>query len=561
MSRILFFIVFIFSCSLPCYADNVEKNNRVTTTLQRTVVPDTHSFRTSKIFPYELAKYKENGYGAWHYGPGMNYVKRFDIMPVEYNNIRINNSKRLLNFFTISDIHITDKESPAQAIYLGYKLGSASAYSGVMLYTTHVLDAAVQTINIMHKQDPFDFGISLGDTCNATQYNELRWYLDIIDGKNITPSSGNHAGADKIDYQKPYKATGLDKSIKWYQVIGNHDHFWMGFFPPNNYIKEHLIGKEIVNLGNPFIDPLGVDSRGFYMGSINGGTPYGDIIGIGATKDFNKVPNISVADPKRYSLSRKQWIKEFFNTSSKPKGHGFEEANVKSGFACYTFMPKPNLPIKVIVLDDTQGDDDSNDPVALGYGKGSFGYGHGALDNKRYNWLIKELDRGQAEGKLMIIAAHIPIGVEPAGSMMAWNQALEKKLIAKLHTYPNLILWLAGHRHINKVTAFKSPDVTHPELGFWQIETSSLRDFPQQFRTFAINFNSDKTVSIFATNIDPIVKDGSSAAISRSYAIAAHEIFDIDNKQGESLRSYNAECTKQLTKQMQIKLSRVCPIN
>jgi hypothetical protein len=171
--------------------------------------------------------------------------------------------------------------------------------------------------------------------------------------------------------------------------------------------------------------------------------------------------------------------------------------------------------------------------------------------------LIRELDKGQVEGKLMIIAAHIPIGVEPAGSMMAWNQALEKKLIAKLHTYPNLILWLAGHRHINKVTAFKSPDATHPELGFWQIETASLRDFPQQFRKFTINFNSDKTISIFATNVDPIVKDGSPAAISRSYAIAANEIYDIAKRYGKSSRPYNAECIKQLTTQMQTKLSKV----
>ncbi len=94
---------------------------------------------------------------------------------------------RLLNFFTITDIHITDKESPAQAIYFGYKGGVSSAYSPVMLYTTHVLDAAVQTINALHKKKPFDFGISLGDTCNNTQYNELRWYIDVLDGKVINP--------------------------------------------------------------------------------------------------------------------------------------------------------------------------------------------------------------------------------------------------------------------------------------------------------------------------------------------------------------------------------------
>ena len=52
------------------------------------------------------------------------------------------------------------------------------------------------------------------------------------------------------------------------------------------------------------------------------------------------------------------------------------------------------------------------------------GYGHGSLDQERYDWLVSELDKGQAEGKLMIIAAHIPIGVEPAGSMMGWSPSL-----------------------------------------------------------------------------------------------------------------------------------------
>jgi len=531
--------------------------SEVSTTLQRVVVPAAMPSNSPTVFPYEISKYKQNGYGTWTYGPGIEFAKRLDIMPTTYSGASITHTASLLNFFTITDIHITDKESPAQAIFMGYKGGSSSAYSPVMLYTTHVLDAAVQTINALHKQNPFHFGISLGDTSNSAQFNELRWYIDVLDGKKINPDSGvkdDPVPGPLNDFQDGYKAAGLDKSIPWYQALGNHDHFWTGFLPADNYVRQTLISEDIINLGNAFIDPLGLDSRGFYMGSIDGRTPYGDIIGAGPVGDFTNPPKVLAADPNRRSLSRGEWINEFFTTTSSPVGHGFNQADMAKGFACYAFEPKSDIPIKVIVLDDTQRDDDPNDPVALGFGQGSYGYGHGELDSVRYDWLVNELDKGQAEGKLMIIAAHEPIGVETAPSMMAWNPAAETKLFSKLHTYPNLVLWIAGHRHVNTVTAFKSPDATRPELGFWQVETSSLRDFPQQFRTFQIVRNSDNTISIFTTDVDPAVKDGSPAAISRSYAVAAQQIFDMPI---DLLVSYNAELVKQLTPEMQKKIQDI----
>jgi metallophosphoesterase (TIGR03768 family) len=528
-------------------------DQEIFTTRDRTVVPDTPPASSPKIFPYELSKYQKYGYGHWHYGPGLDCVRRLDLMLSTYKitpaTIRSSKSVRLLRFFTLTDVHISDKESPAQAIYLGYKGGLSSGYSGVMLYTPHVLDAAVQTINALHKKNPFDFGIALGDSCNATQYNELRWFIDVLDGKAITPSSGVHAGANTIDYQKPYQATGLDKTIAWYQALGNHDHFWLGFLPVNEYIRRALIGDTILNLGNPIIDPRGAESRGFYVGSIDGRTPYGDIIGVGPVKDFKIPPTVFAKDPDRRSLSRQEWIGEFFNTSSKPKGHGFTRANAQTGFACYTFEPNAQGPIRVMVLDDTQREDDPANPDSLGYG-------HGSLDQERYDWLIRELDRGQTEDKLMIIAAHIPLGVEPAGSQAGWDQALQETLISKLHAYPNLILWLAGHRHRNAITAFKSPDPKRPELGFWEVETSSLRDFPQQFRVFQIVYNNDNTISIFTTNVDPAVKEGSPAAISRSYAIAAQQIFN-NPITSPPTGSYNAELIKPLGPRMPARLQRL----
>ena len=533
----------------PAKAAAVAKKLRTTA---GTVMPIPVPSSSPKLLPTDLAQYSRHGYGKWEIGEGFAPEKRLDLLKKGQHNDAAKPVAELLRFFAITDIHISDKETPAQAILYGVKGGVSSAYSGVMLYTPHVLDAAIQTVNELHKETPIDFGISLGDTCNNTQYNELRWYIDVIDGKVIQPSSGSHAGADSIDFQKPFKAAGLDKTIPWYQTLGNHDHFFIGFLPQNEYSRQALIGKNIINMGNVFADPRGMDSRGFYMGAIDGGTPYGDVIGVGPEKNFATPPQVRAADPDRRSLYRREWMNEFFKTSSRPMGHGFSRSNIDNDFACYSFEPKSDIPIKVIVLDNTQRNDDINNPESLGYG-------HASLDQERYDWLVRELDLGQAEGKLMIIAAHIPFGVEPWPSMMGWNPAAfvtETQFIAELQEYPNLILFAAGHRHGNTVTAFPSPDPARPELGFWQVETASLRDFPQQLRIFEIFHNSDGTVSICATNVDPVVQEGSLAAKSRAYAIGAQQIFN-NAMPYLPTGAYNAELVVPLTAEMQAKIRKV----
>ena len=532
----------------PVKASAVARKLRTTA---GTVMPIPVPSSSPKLLPTDLAQYSRHGYGKWQIGEGLAPEKRLDLLKRDQHNDAAKPVAELLRFFAITDIHVSDKETPAQAILYGVKGGVSSAYSGVMLYTPHVLDAAIQTVNELHKDTPIDFGISLGDTCNNTQYNELRWYIDVLDGKVIQPSSGSHAGADSIDFQKPFKAAGLDKTIPWYQTLGNHDHFFIGFLPQNEYSRQTLIGKNIINMGNVFADPRGMDSRGFYMGAIDGGTPYGDVIGVGPEKNFVTPPQVRDADPDRRALYRREWMNEFFKTSSRPQGHGFSRSNIDNDFACYSFEPKSDIPIKVIVLDNTQRNEDPNNPQSLGYG-------HASLDQERYDWLVRELDLGQAEGKLMIITAHIPIGVEPWPSMMGWNPAAavtETQFIAKLQEYPNLILFAAGHRHGNTVTAFPSPDSARPELGFWQVETASLRDFPQQLRLFEIFRNSDGTVSICATNVDPVVQEGSPAAKSRAYAIGAQQIFN-NAMPYLPTGTYNAELVVPLTPEMQAKLQQ-----
>ncbi|MGO9022352.1 MAG: TIGR03768 family metallophosphoesterase [Syntrophobacteraceae bacterium] len=554
------------------------------------------------ICPYQIEEYAANSYGEWN-----PVAADGDVPVVPYLCPSIQNPTQnppnvttsttdpnqcatLLTFFAMSDVHICDKESPARSVYLAYQypepnidgvpVGTSACYSGINLYTTHVLDAAVQTINALHKKAPFDFGIALGDAIDNTQYNELRWYIDVIDGKKIYPSSGKHLGVSPndpngpIDYQQPYQAAGLAKSIKWYQAVGNHDQFWQGGALVNDRVRKVLVGTEVLNINYSDTDYKTIlDSTGYYMGVVNGTTKYGDIIYTGPVNKFNHAPAVA-ADPNRRSLSINEWMDEFFNTTSQPVGHGFQlvpQSMAAAGAACYSFYPKADVPLKVIVLDDTD--------------KSGAACADGALDNARFFWLQNELEEGQNADELMIVCAHVPLNPyaqwNPESDSDSYtyfpnwgpdSPISQQELLATLWSYPNLILWVAGHMHRNTITPQPNPYAENPEYGFWTVETPSLRDCPQQFRHIQIVRNPEGNISTFVLDVDhaaaPLENLQPSPALkSRQCAISAQQIFANAAQQGPNMDPatcvYNAELViqlGQLSTKLQSKITNITPV-
>ena len=570
------------------HAPTYPISSTVLTTLERTVIPvgDPQGMYPqppyATIFPSDIALYKENGYGLWKYGAAFPY-SAIDIQTGEVTPSSIPDPKavKLVSFFAMSDVHLCDKESPARAIYAGYQypyptlppsptpvrppgpitqrsVGDSSTYSGVILYTTQVLDAAVQTINALHKTKPFDFGICLGDVADNNQYNETRWFVDVLDGKWITPSSGAHLGAGSIDYQKPYQAAGLNKSIPWYQAVGNHDQFWMGSTLVTDYIRKCLIGSRVMRTGAITEMPQNWQKvfagRNTYAGVVDGSTPYGTVKYAGPVRDIHG-PATVAADPGRRSLSINYWISQFFNTTTDPIGHGFTQKGAIDGFACYSFNPDPGIPIKIVVLDDTN--------KVLGNPKG-------ALDRQRLNWLISELEAGQEADELMIICAHIPVC--PYGYPTVWDKTSvisDRNIVKEINAkYGNVIMWVAGHMHRNTITpkpANRSAGPGDPDYGhgFWMVETPSLRDYPQQFRRFEVVRNSDdRTLSILVYSVDHAsgkLADGtpSPSLKSRTSAVAAQQIFGHPWKQGPGMDPKPS--SSDLNAQLKVPLSQLTP--
>jgi metallophosphoesterase (TIGR03768 family) len=505
---------------------------------------------------HRVDQYGKYGYGNYAYGSGLPIERRFDLMPEAYQADNIKRLHRLSSFFTVSDIHLTDKQAGNQLIaiqQLDPEFGApmTSIYSPTMLTTTQVFDAAIQTVNALHPSHAFDFGLSLGDTCNSTQYNETRWYLDVFDGKVIYPNTSGDVTQDIISYQRPFKAAGLLPQIPWYQVNGNHDLFMIGSVAvdadPSLKLRDSYTNNQIWAIGDVlkpmkdfphfpclFDTSVSLKSRDYYMGTIDGASEYGKIIHAGPVGAFTKPP-LNLPNLNRRSLTKKEWIAEFFNTNSIPKGHGFNLVDPKyameePGFSCYSFLPKAGIPLRMIVLDNIQDPQDGSHDI----------HGHGYLSATRVKWLRSQLSLAKQRQELVIIASHIPIAVAPIGSEMEWwestrdpNAQLQNAitladLVSEIQVNSQVICLLAGHRHVNAVKAFKAPQGAPLEQGFWQIETSSLHDFPQQFRTLQVYLNSDYSISIVTVNVDPAVREGTPAESGRRMAIAAQQIVQND---------------------------------
>ena len=419
------------------------------------IVPDPPPADAQKILPCELAKYEENGYGRWSYGPGLAPERRLDLLPAGHDEAAAAPAARLLRFFTITDIHITDVQSPAQAILFGYQGFLSSAYSGVMLYTHHVLDAAVRTVNALHDEDPIDFGISLGDTCNNTQYNELRWYIDVLDGKRVDPDSGvRRAGDDapRAAFLDAYQAAGLDAV----------DPLVPGARQPRPLLdrvpaRRRLPARDLHGRDDPRPrQRLRGPARAGQPRVLHGlpGRPHAATATSSASArspDFPTPPKVLAADPDRRSLTKSDWMREFFETSSTPGATGSTRPRSSRASPATRSSRRPACR-SACSCSTTRSATTTPTTTATATSRSTRSAATGSS---------RELDRGQADGMLMIVAAHFPIGVEKPPHPMSWSSSAygtEEDVLAKLHACPNLILWVAGHRHLNAVTAFPSPD-------------------------------------------------------------------------------------------------------
>ena len=476
------------------------------------------------------------GYAPLVWGPGEPHLRRDDLLGSMTARHRGSHRRRgILALGQLTDIHIMDAQSPARVEFLdryndpSYPLHAYlpfdSSYRAHEMLTAQVSDAMVRAMNQVRRGPvtglPIAFAVSTGDNVDNTQYNEVRWQIDLLDGGRIRPDSGNltkyEGVADRTDWdahywhpdgppagtdpdlptsvygfptvpglldaaRRPFQAEGL--LMPWLSVFGNHDGLVQGNVPSSPLIAGLATGPaKIVDL------PAGTD-----IISLATGLQSGDPAALQTL--FSGPVRLVTPDPDRRPLSKAETIAEHFKTCGHPRGHGFTAENVSKNTAYYAFDASSE--VRGIVLDTVN----------------PFGGSEGSVDADQLAWLTDELAavssryldaacvvvKQKVRDKLVVIFSHHTVAsmINAAGVGRILGPAVRDLLLR----FPNVVLWVNGHTHRNGVTPYARPAGAAIAGGFWEVNTAAHVDWPQQSRVVELMDNGDGTLSIYGTIVD-----------------------------------------------------------
>ncbi|MEV0459197.1 TIGR03767 family metallophosphoesterase [Catellatospora methionotrophica] len=515
------------------------------------------------------------------YGPEEPHILRTDVAE---SITKPSVERPLIAFAQMSDMQIVDDQSPMRVEWLdeyanegaphngSYPTGSA--YRAQEMLSTQLTDSICRAIRRVGKGPktnlPLKFTIVTGDMIDNAQFNELRWYIDLLDGNDVRPDSGNLNNDESVgggafgaldkrywhptlkDYQeqvgkldryfeagfpsvphltsaarRQFRATGL--GMPWYPAYGNHDALVQGNAP----VDTPLFGDDMRELAvgsmkpSDFVDrlpdvlPGGVDSMEFLWAATTG------FVG----RDVSP-------DPLRFLLTKQRFIYEHFNTTGTPAGHGFTQGSTR---AYYEIPAQPEDTLRFICLDSTRTD--MVGPRGA-IGETQFEWLRGRL--KAYSshymeWVWNELPppvyppppvppvrtrrlehrHHDVEDKLVVVYCHHPLSsmtstTDTGGETYFDGDALKDLLLC----FPNVVLMVDGHKHSNNIWPHARDSVYGMPGGFWEVNTASHIDWPIQSRVIEMTEGAD-VLSIYTTMIDADAPLNYAGDISTSKALAA----------------------------------------
>jgi 3',5'-cyclic AMP phosphodiesterase CpdA len=438
------------------------------TTVDRTWVPKKGHQSADTLpnpsLPDSLVDLLAKGYGDLDPGPGEPYLAQTldDSKPPAPGP----NPHRLLRFAHISDLQIADDESPTRLGNFDGPGLTSSALRPSDAYLCRMTNAAVRTINALHRKDPIAFTLTGGDNADNAQTNELEWVLGMLSG---SPSVKCDSGDDtdmipgpENDGKDAFGAEGF--AMPWRWVTGNHDVLVQGNFS--------VAGRNEIAIGT----------------KADGGTR-----NYRADKN-GKIDTVPViADPKRALLNRTDLMAK---VAADKDGHGIGDAQKTSGRATYTFDVE-GTPIRFLIIDTAHED----------------GGSEGVITQRHIDSELRALfDKARSDGKWVILASH-----HAAGSLSDGSGLGGKRESDALNTdawtdfvggYDNVIFSMVGHSHRHRVEKIL-PAGKHP---YWEVMTAAIADWPHQFRVLEIYDQDNGWLMMRATCADFSVEGDAVAA-------------------------------------------------
>ncbi len=438
-------------------------------------------------------------------------------------------AQRVLRFVQVSDAHIIDDDAPEPLrVYSGDELFFGSGISDGAErpqeeFTDEVLDATIRSINEIHAADRLDFVINTGDNIDNELENELMRFIDNWEGtfttvgpitQNQCAADGQSEGIDDHDndvtdtctHLPDMPNTPLAPGLPWFSAFGNHDGLIQGNVAPQ--------------------------------------------------PSFNDI----AADSGRYFISQEEYVGMHFAAGTqcvdgKSAGSVFDDFGHGYGFAgerlCdedsdndgyYAFESRG---VRFIVLDTINDDPataNENEPGALDP-QDDLGYdiigglSEGAIDPVQYQWMLDEIDR--FPDKAIVLFSHHTINSMftqqydkrcpqcPGEPFDDSGFVTHTQMLADLAERPHVVAWIGGHTHKHNIEP-KSLEGA-PSPGFWNVETSSLVDLPQQARVIELWVTADGAKGFFA-----MTRFGHDFDVSAELA-ATDPQFDAEEGNGEPI--------------------------